>query len=134
MQDMDEAEDEDAHHVEGEADEEHEEVAIVAAPCVVLVSSGWEKLLVRFVIISSVGNSCTILVSCVRCGTDAVVDPGAVVVEDLDAVVAYAAVAAPGRPVELTGHTPAVRYRPQSRCSAANHFILTVIPLISTLR
>ena len=35
MQDMDEAEDEDAHHVEGEADEEHEEVAIVAAPCVV---------------------------------------------------------------------------------------------------
>ena len=40
--------------------------------------------------------------------TDAVVDPGAVVVEDLDAVVADAAVAAAGRPVELTGHTPAV--------------------------
>ena len=37
MQDMDEAEDEDAHHVEGEADEEHEEVAIVPAPCVVTV-------------------------------------------------------------------------------------------------
>jgi hypothetical protein len=41
------------------------------------------------------------------CGlTYAVVDPGAVVVEYLDAVVAYRAVGAAGRPVELTRHAP----------------------------
>jgi hypothetical protein len=38
--------------------------------------------------------------------TYAVVDPGAVVVEYLDAVVADGAVGAAGRPVELTRHTP----------------------------
>ena len=38
--------------------------------------------------------------------TYAVVDPGAVVVEYLDAVVADTAVTAPWRPIELTGDTP----------------------------
>ena len=37
---------------------------------------------------------------------DAVVDPGTVVAEDLDAVVADAAVRTPRRPVELAGHAP----------------------------
>ena len=37
---------------------------------------------------------------------NAVVDPGAVVVKYLDAVVTHAAVAAPWRSVELTSHTP----------------------------
>lgn len=38
--------------------------------------------------------------------TYAIVDPGAVVVKDLDAVVADRAVAAPGRPIELASDTP----------------------------
>ena len=38
--------------------------------------------------------------------TYAVVDPGAVVVEYLDAVVADGAVGAPRRPVELARHAP----------------------------
>ncbi len=69
VQHVDEAEDEDGGHVHGERDEEHEEVAVVAAP-------------------------------------DAVVDPRAVVVEHLDAVVADGAVRAAGRAVELAGHAP----------------------------
>ena len=66
---MYEAEDEDAHHVEGEADEEHEEVSVVPP-------------------------------------ADAVVDPGAVVVEYLDTVVADRTVGTARRPVELTRHAP----------------------------
>ena len=66
---MYEAEDEDADHVYGEGDEEHEEVSVVPS-------------------------------------SNAVVDPGAVVVEYLDAVVADTAVTAPRRPVELTGDAP----------------------------
>ena len=66
---IDETEDEDAGHVDGEGDEEHEEVAVVPA-------------------------------------ADTVVDPGAVVVEYLDTIVADAAVGTSGRPVKLAGHTP----------------------------
>ncbi len=47
------------------------------------------------------GSSC-----CRVTVTYAVVDPGAVVVEYLDAVVADGAVGAAGRPIELTRHTP----------------------------
>ena len=41
--------------------------------------------------------------------TYAIVDPGAVVVKDLDAVVADGTVAAPRRPIELTSDTPCCR-------------------------
>ena len=43
--------------------------------------------------------------------TYAIVDPGAVVVKDLDAVVADRAVAAPGRPIELASDTPCCKIR-----------------------
>ena len=41
--------------------------------------------------------------------TYAIVDPGAVMVKDLNAVVANRAVAAPRRPIELAGDTPCCR-------------------------
>jgi len=69
VEDMYEGEDEDGGHVEGERNEEHEEVPVVPPPYTVI-------------------------------------DPGAVVVEYLDAVVADGAVGAPRRPVELARHAP----------------------------
>jgi len=69
MENMNETEDENTDHVDGERDEKHEEVSVVSSP-------------------------------------NTVVDPRAVVVKDLNTVVTDTAVAAPGRSVELTCHTP----------------------------
>jgi len=69
MENMNETEDENTHHVDGERDEKHEEVSIVSSPYTVI-------------------------------------DPRAVVVKDLNTVITDTTVAAPGRSVELTRHTP----------------------------
>ena len=83
MKDMDETEHEDPDHVEGEGDEEHEEVPIVPPP-------------------------------------DAVVDPGAVVVKYLNAVITHTTVAAPRRSVELTSHAP---FHPDLTTQSMHKFI-----------
>ena len=87
IEDVDEAEDKDADHVKREGNEEHEEVAVV--------SPTWD-----------ISYNCELPL---LKPTYAIVDPGAVVVKDLDAVVADGAVAAPRRPIELTSDTPCCR-------------------------
>jgi len=69
MENVNEAEDKDSDHVDGERNEKHEEVSVVSSP-------------------------------------NTVVHPWTMVVEDLNAVITDAAVATPGRSVELTSHTP----------------------------
>ena len=87
IEDVDEAEDKDADHVKREGNEEHEEVAVVSPTWD--ISCNCELLLLK--------------------PTYAIVDPGAVVVKDLDAVVADGTVTAPRRPIELTSDTPCCR-------------------------
>ena len=89
IEDVDEAEDKDADHVKREGNEEHEEVAVVSPTWDISFSYNCELLQLK--------------------PTYAIVDPGAVVVKDLDAVVADGTVAAPRRPIELTSDTPCCR-------------------------
>ena len=67
---------------------------------------------------------------------DAVVDPGAVMVKYLDAVITHTAVATSRGSVELTGHTPFHSDLTTQRLYSSPNGIVnigfTVIPLIST--
>ena len=69
--------------------------------------------------------------------TYAIVDPGAVMVEDLNAIVADRAVTAARRSIELASDTPCCRKDVSELIETwqeTHHFIRTVIPLISTFR
>ena len=90
VEDEDQAEDEDADHVKREGDEEHEEVAIVSPACNILLLRHTKSFF-----------GCK--------PTYAIVDPGAVMVKDLYAVVADRAVAAARRSIELASDTPCCR-------------------------
>ena len=115
IEDVDEAEDKDADHVKREGNEEHEEVAVV--------SPTWD-----------ISYNCELLE---LKPTYAIVDPGAVMVEDLNAVVADRAVTAARRSIELASDTPCCRKDVSELIETwqeTHHFIRTVIPLISTFR
>ena len=112
---MNQAQDKDTNHVKAQGYQKHEEVPVISPACKTKKDDSENDETVDEL-------------------TNAVVDPWAVVIKDLNTVIANTAVTAPGRSVELAGDTPLHTNLgiPSTITRVTLPTPTTVIPLIST--
>ena len=114
MKNMNQAQDKDTNHVKAQRYQKHEEVSVISPACKTKEDDSENETVYEL--------------------TNAVVDPWAVVIKDLNTVITNTAVTAPRWSVELAGDTPLHTNLgiPSSITRVTLPTPTTVIPLIST--